>query len=234
MSESSRRTVLRLLSWVICGLTFVIPPLTWWISNGGPFAYLTHNVPPGQSLFVASKLCALMALSLFWLQCMTALSRKTPALRGFFEFSRRQHVVLGFSAAAVVVLHVGLFMTASALRTQHAAWDLLVPTFVQGFYKTNISFGAIAFWLLLLALVAGLFRLRRTAVWSWVHRTVLVVFALGFLHGISIGSETRFGLMTYVYAFIGLSVCTALGSWAWASLAPRRTLEERISSKPSI
>jgi predicted ferric reductase len=234
MNLSSRKAILRTLSWVMCGLTFAIPPLTWWISNGGPLAYATHNVPPGQSLFVASKLFALMALSLFWLQCMTALSRKTPALRGFFELTRRQHIVLGCVTAGVVLLHVGLFMTASTLRTHHAAWDLLVPTFVQGFYKTNISLGAIAFWLLLLALLAGVLRLRRSAIWPWVHRTIFIVFALGFLHGISIGSETRFGLMTYVYAFIGLSVSTAVGSWAWAVLAARRTLDSHVSQKSSI
>lgn len=214
----------RFLLWMVCTITLVIPPLAWWLSSGNPSAYFTHYVPPGQFIFVASKLCALMALALFWLQLMTALSNLSPALQGFFKLTRRHHIVMGAATAVCIFLHLGLFMVASTLRTKHAALDLLIPTFTEGFYRTNISLGAIAFWLLLIALVAGSLRLKGGARWKWVHRIVLVVFGLGFLHGIAIGSETRFGLMKYVYAFIGLSVGTAMVSWMWHAAVARRRL----------
>lgn len=206
----------RSLSWGICALTFLIPPLTWLISSGDPLAYFTHHVPPGQAIFVGSKLCALLALSLFWLQGMTALSRLSPALQGFFQFTRRQHVLLGCTTSLFVLLHLGSFVLASTLRTKHSALDLLIPTFAHGFYRAMVSLGAIAFWLLLVVIVAGALRLQGGAAWRWVHRIVFAVFALGFVHGIAIGSETRFGLMKYVYAFMGLSIGTALCSWMWS------------------
>lgn len=224
MSVDSNQRFKRALSWLICTLTFLIPPLAWLLSSGDPAAYFTHHVPPGQFIFVASKLCALLALSLFWLQCMTALARVSPALAGFFQFTRWQHIVLGCATFGFTLLHLGLFVIASTLRTKHTALDLLIPTFTQGFYRVNLSLGAIAFWLLVVAVVAGALRLRRGAAWRWVHRIVFAVFALGFLHGIAVGSETRFGLMKYVYAFIGLSIATALFSWMWHAVAAHRRM----------
>lgn len=203
-------------------MTLLIPPVAWLMSSGDPLAYFTHHVPPGQLLFVASKLCALMALVLFWLQCMMALSRIAPALHGFFQLSRRQHIVLGCTTALMVVLHVGLFVTASTLRTKASALDMLVPTFTHGYYRSNIGLGAIAFWVLFVGMLGGTLRLWRGTAWRWVHRAVFVVFTLGFLHGVAIGSETRFGLMKYIYAFVGLSIGTVVCSWVWHEIAKRR------------
>ena len=224
MNVDSNRRFRRSLSWAICAVTFLIPPLAWLLSSGDPLAYFTHHVPPGQFIFVASKLCALLALSLFWLQCMTALARLSPALEGFFQFTRRQHIVLGCTTFGFALLHLGLFVVASTLRTKHTAVDLLIPTFTKGFYRTNLSLGAMAFWLLVVAVVAGALRLRQGAAWKWSHRIVFAVFALGFLHGIAVGSETRFGLMKYVYVFIGLSMATALCSWMWHAFTVQRRM----------
>ena len=67
---------------LVCVVTLLIPVLVWLVSIGSPVAYLTRYVPPGQTLFAISKLCALLGYALFWLQSMTALSPFSPALRG--------------------------------------------------------------------------------------------------------------------------------------------------------
>jgi predicted ferric reductase len=221
MTAANDTRVKRLLVPLVCAATLLIPVLVWLISTHGPIAYFIHEVPPGQRFYIVSKLFGLLALTLFWLQCMTALARFAPALRGFLSLSRRQHVWIGATTFVLVAVHIGLFLTASTLRTGHLALPLLVPKFDQGFYSANVSLGAVAFWILLAVTAAGLLRLRGHQIWRWVHRASLVVFALGFLHGIAIGTETRFGLMKYIYAFIGLSLATAVASWIWVQVRAR-------------
>lgn len=219
MSDTSmERPVKRLLVPLVCAVTLMIPVAVWLIATHGPVPYFTHHVPPGQRFYILSKLCGLLALTLFWLQGMTALARFSPALRGFFSLPRLQHILLGVTTFVLAAAHVGLFITASSLRTQHLALPLLLPKFDQGFYTSFVSLGAIAAWLLVLVIIAGVMRARGQAWARWIHRISFVVFGLGFLHGIVIGSETRFGLMKYVYAFIGLSLAVALISWMLAGL----------------
>lgn len=216
---------------LVCVVTLLIPALVWLISTGSPLAYLTQYVPPGQTLFAISKLCALLAFALFWLQCMTALARFAPALKGFFHLSRPQHALLGTTTFLLVAAHLGLFIAASSLRTGHVALVLLLPQFDKSFYNTYIAFGALAFWLLVLAVIAGIFRARGGLQWRWIHRAVFGVFALALLHGTAIGSETRFGLMRYVYVFIGLSVATAACSSTLVAIRRRsRRARERGES----
>ena len=213
----------RLMVPLVCVVTLLIPVAVWLISTHGPIPYFTHYVPPGQRFYIVSKLCALLALTLFWFQCMTALARFSPALRGFFSLPRSQHVLLGITAFVMTLAHVGMFITASTLRTGHLALPLLVPKFDQGFYTAFVSVGAIAVWLLLMVVIAGAMRVRGHTWARWAHRISFMVFGLGFLHGIAIGSETRFGLMKYVYTFIGLSLATALISWLLAELRQFRS-----------
>lgn len=206
---------------IVCIATLLIPVLVWLISTHGPIAYFLHEVPPGQRFYILSKLFGLLALTLFWLQCMAALARFAPALRGFLSLSRRRHAYIGSITAVLVLLHVAAFITAATLRTGHLALPLLAPKFDQGFYNSFVSIGVIAFWGLVAVIIAGIMRARGREVWRWVNRLSLVVCALGFRHGIMIGSETRFGLMKYVYAFIGLSLATAVVSWIWMLVRAR-------------
>lgn len=217
-TTSKERPVKRFLVPAVCAVTLMIPVIVWLVATHGPVPYFTHQVPPGQRFYILSKLCALLGLTLLWLQSMTALARFSPALRGFFSLPRLQHVLLGATTLILVGAHVGLFIAASTLRTGHLALPLLLPKFDQGFYASGISIGAIAVWLLLLVAIAGMMRARGHQWARWIHRISFAVFGLGFLHGIFIGSETRFGLMKYVYAFIGLSLATALLSWILAEV----------------
>lgn len=222
MNTSSRSEGLKsVLVPVVCAATLLIPVLVWLISTHGPVAYFVHEVPPGQRFYIVSKLFGLLALALFWFQCMAALARFAPAVRGFLSLSRRQHAWIGATTLVLVVVHIALFITASTLRTGHLALPLLVPKFDAGFYSAFVSLGAVAFWILLAVIAAGILRSRGREIWRWVHRASLLVFAIGFVHGITIGTETRFGLMKYVYAFIALSLATAVASWIWMLVRAR-------------
>ena len=229
-------TFRRLLAPAICVVTFIMPFAVWYASTGNPTAYFTAIVPPGQTLFVFSKLLALLAIVMMWFQAMSALAKDTPALHGFPVLRTPQHMAFGIATFAIVLAHVSLFVIASTLRTQHAAWNLLLPTFDQGYYRIMLGLGAIAFWFLVLSVVAGGLRRRGLRIARWMHRTVFIVFALAFLHGISVGSETRFGLMKYVYAFMGLSLGTAVVSRVWLHLSQRsfaaRPSASRRSARP--
>ena len=218
MSRSYSARLFRAFAVAACVLTLVMPIATWLVATGDPFAYLAHSAPAGQELYVLSKLFGLLTIVLLWLQVMSALAKDAPALHGFVRMRGSRHALLGCGVLATALLHAGLFMGASTLRTGHVALGLLVPTFEHGFYRTFVSVGAVALWLLLVVVFAGWRRSAGHARWRWLHRLAFVGFGLGFLHGITVGSETRFGAMMYVYAFVGLSVLAAVVSRLWVSL----------------
>lgn len=210
---------------VTCAAALIIPVVVWLVSVGDPFKYMHSRVPPGQALYVSSKLCGLLALALFWFQCMTALARFAPILRDFLHLGRVQHALLGAGTFALASAHVFLFVGASSMRTGHSDWAVLIPTFDRGYFAVYVSLGVIAFWLLLAVVIAGVFRRLGNLKWEWVHRSFVIVFALAVLHGIAIGSETRFGPMGYIYAFFGLSLVASVGSWIRLQLAWRAGLD---------
>ena len=208
----------RVLAPLVCVITFGMAIGVWWVATGNPLSYFAATVPPGQTLYVLSKLFGLLGITMLWFQAMCALARFTPALRGFPTLQGRAHIGFGVATVAIVVAHLALFISASTIRTQHAAFDLLLPTFEHGYYRAMVGVGAIAFWILITAAIAGAWRLRGGSIGRWLHRLVFLVMLAGFIHGMTVGSETRFGLMKYVYAFIGLSLSTAVISWAWHKL----------------
>lgn len=211
----------RIFAPAVCVATFAMAVIVWLDSTGSPAVYLVAEVPPGQTLYVFSKLCALLAIVMLWFQAMAALARVSPMLGGFPALERRGHVWLGMITWGLVLSHLSLFIAASTLRTGHAAFDLLLPTFEHGYYRMMVGLGAIAAWLLVLAILGGWRRLGGSRLAKWLHRIVWAAVSLGFVHGMTVGSETRFGLMKYVYAFMGLSLGTAFVSWCWRAV--RRT-----------
>ncbi|MGH8177222.1 MAG: ferric reductase-like transmembrane domain-containing protein [Steroidobacter sp.] len=217
MNRASAVWVRKALPPAICAITLSTPLVVWLSSTGDLYVYFTRAVPPGQTLYVLSKFFALAAIVMFWFQCMSALAKDTPVLRGFFRLSPPRHAIFGMATFAAVLTHVLLFVAASAMRTSHVSLDVLTPRFDHGFYRTYLSLGAIAFWILLIVVFAGWKRLRNAPRWRWAHRLGFAVFALAFLHGVNVGSETRFGFMKYTYAFIGLSVGAAVASRLWVA-----------------
>lgn len=210
MNAPATKPLPRIIVWPVLWLICISPLLVWSLTVPQPLRYLHfEGVPPGQSLYVIAKLAGLFALCLFWLQCVLALARRAPLLRGFPSSDRRFHIRLGLATLALILSHVGLFTIAASQRTGHFAWDLLLPSTGHGYYRTSVGLGAIGLWLCLLAIYAG----RRVAHgrhrWKPAHMLWSLVFGLAFVHAINIGTESRYGAMRYVVWFMATSLFVA-------------------------
>ena len=186
------------------------PLIVWMASVNDPMSYARLNgLPPGQQLYLIAKFAGLSAFFLFWLQCMLALARYAPIVAGFPVSDLRLHRRLGAATALLILAHVALFIVAASLRTGHASWDLLLPSFTHGYYKSNVGLGAIAFWIVCLMLFAGWRISRGQQRWKALHMLWPVVFGLGFLHAFAIGTESRYGAMRYLVLFLVVSIVVA-------------------------
>lgn len=228
--QRGRSLLCRVLAPAVCAMTFAMAVIVWLQATGNPAAYFASQVPSGQTLYVLSKLCALLSIVMLWFQAMATLARATPVLDGFPMLDRRGHVFFGAATLVLVLSHLLLFIAASTFRTGQAAFDLLLPAFDQGYYRMMVGLGAIAAWLLMLVIVGGWLRLKGSRVAKWLHRLVFAAMSIGFVHGMTVGSETRFGLMKYVYAFMGLSLATAVISWCWGAARRPRVAVRAASS----
>jgi len=200
------------------------PVIVWLVSVGDPSAYLAHDLPPGQALYIFSKLSGLLALFFLWGQCLLALAHRAPILRELPAVGITTHRRLGLLTFTTALTHVVLFVLAASLRAGSPAWNLLIPNFTHGYYNSFVSLGVIAIWLLLLGVWAGWRTSRGHAAWKKVHRTWPIVFGLVLLHALAIGSESRYGAMRYVLLLVVTSFCAAGLSRAyaaWRSKKPR-------------
>lgn len=188
----------------VCCTALIVPAALWASTLGNPLIYLHHDVPPGQALYVISKLFGLLALSLFWFQALAALARGVPQL-GFLQLGRETHRRLGLTLFALALAHACLFFAAASLRSGHLALGLLTLRFDNGFFAFYTTLGLIALLLFPLGIAAGFLRARFSSL-RWLHRVWAVAFVLVFLHGMNIGTETRLGLMFYVYVFMAVSL----------------------------
>lgn len=208
----------RLIVYSTFAAVLCAPLIVWLISVKNPVAYFTNDVPPGQAVYVVSKLAGLLALSTFWGQCMLALAGRAPVLREFPTVRLGTHKVLGFLTIALVLTHVLLFFGAASLRGGAPAWNLLWPNFSHGYYSSMVSLGLIALWLLLLGVYAGWRTAKGDRAWKKVHMVWFGVFLLIFTHAYAIGSESRYGAMRYVLLFIATSLVAA----TWSRLRAHR------------
>lgn len=163
----------------------------WLYVTGNPGAYLQPQVPDGQLLYVLSKLAGLCAISLLGFQmilvCIRGLSRKVG-------WSNRHHRLLGFAVFLMMLLHVGLFVSAASIRSEHLALGLFKIRVFQGFYDFMVSVGLVSACLMIGAVGMGFWFHRHRSI-CWLQRThvwfVLSMTTLALLHSYSIGSETR-------------------------------------------
>lgn len=186
----------------VLGLLLTIPAAVWLISIGDPFAYLSHRVPPGQILYLLSKLCALYALAFMTSQVFLGIQGQTSPL---FRF----HPIVGMATATFVLLHLSIFIVAASLRSKHSTIETLIPVFDQGFYKSSISLGVIAAYLLIAVMISGFMRYRRKR-FGLMHYLAYAVVILGFVHSFFIGSETRQPVVIGYYAILLAAVVVAI------------------------
>lgn len=196
-------------AWITYGLITVVlvaPAMAWWWSVGDPSVYFTHDLPVGQGLYAFAKLAGLLGFALLWVQAVLGMAPRVPLFRAMPAISRSTHIWLGSSAALLIVAHVGLFVAGSSLRKKTVAWDLLLPNLDHGYYFQMITLGAVALYLLILGLLAGWRLHHGQRRWKAVHMLWPVVFVLALVHSLTIGSESRYGALAYVFYFMGSSI----------------------------
>jgi DMSO/TMAO reductase YedYZ heme-binding membrane subunit len=227
--------VKRRMVWAAMILICCAPLVVWTASVHHPLAYIRlGGLPPGQQLYLLAKLSGLFALCLFWMQCLLALAAHAPLFVGFPAATPRRHRRLGAATALLILGHVALFVTATSLRTGHAAWELLLPDFTHGDYKFNIGLGVIAFWLVCTTVFAGWRTSRGGHRWKMVHRLWPLVFGFAFLHAFTIGTESRYGVMRHLVLLIAVSLCVAalMRWWRAGKGGVRRSLWSGPSTGP--
>ena len=197
------------ITWV---LILIFAPLMVWLSTlGNPVNYWHYDLPPGQLLYVISKLLGLYAITLLWLQAMYGLLRHEQWARFFFPaWSIQRHRSIGLLVLFSVLLHASVFFVAASIRKNEIMLHLLVPDFTNGFYSAVVSLGLVALVMMLIGVAAGLLRHKIGKGWLWVHRLLLIMLVLVFLHSILIGSETRTLAWLLFYILQGVTLCIAI------------------------
>jgi predicted ferric reductase len=194
----------------------------WTLSVNDPMAYVRWSgLPPGQQWYLAAKLAGLLAFCLFWAQCVIALARHVPRMSSWLASDLRWHRNLGITTALLMLAHVVFFVVAASFRTGQVAWDLLLPDFSHGYYRSNIALGAVAFWLVCLTVFAGWRTMRGGRGWKPIHLLWPVVFGLVFWHAFTIGTEFRYGAMRYVVLGLVVVACIMGVLRVWRALRSR-------------
>lgn len=182
----------------------ILPGLIW-LQNSRLIDDYFYGVELSQSLYVLSKLFALYAIIILWLQLVSTLNQNTRFQWMFPLSVNRHHRLLGLSAFVLTTLHIFFFVTAVSLRKQTLTINLLWPDF-QDYYHTGISLGSISFWMMFIAVSAIGFAYywlkQRVLLLVTLHRITIIAVILGFVHSLMIGTETRQGFYLYYYSFL--------------------------------
>jgi DMSO/TMAO reductase YedYZ heme-binding membrane subunit len=193
------------------------PALIWYRQAGDPGIYFSPAAPPGQLLYVLSKLAGMYALLLATLQLilgfMNGLGLTTVSA------PRRLHALIGAGVVVLALAHAVLFFSAVSLRQGDPAWGLLAPDF-KDFYHSHLSFGLFAVVLLLGVMFTGFMRSgRRSSFARRLHRSSVAAIPLGYLHALAIGTESQSLAGLLLFGVAGAAGLLMLTAWM---LLPRR------------
>jgi len=192
---------------ILLAVLFVLPLGSWLAALGNPVAYFQYELPPGQVLYILSKLLGLYAILLLWLQLMYGLLKNDALLRAVIpRWSISIHRLLGLSTLLMTSLHFVVFFIATSIRKGAVAVQLLVPDFGNGYYSTTVSLGWLALVGLWVVAVAGIARARGGHGWIGVHRLAIAVGLLALTHSLLVGSETKTTLWLIIYFFFGVTI----------------------------
>lgn len=195
-------------------LMLLLAPLMAWVSSTGFFTVYNPEVaPPGQTFYLFSKLFALYAMFTLWYQLITSLVKRLE-LSGFMsllpKWSYDYHRIIGSITLGLSLAHFLLFFVAVTIRKQQIAFDLFIPIFDHGYYRTGVSIGLMALAGLVIVPFAAHLRNFWPSHWRRLHRMAYGVFIAGAIHGLMIGSESRTGVFWGVYLFYFGSVVALL------------------------
>ena len=196
---------------ILLAALLILPLGAWLAALGNPVAYFQYEMPPGQVLYIVSKLLGLYAIVLFWLQLMYGLLKNDVLLRSVLpQWSISTHRLLGLSTLLMTSLHFVVFFMATSLRKGSAALQLLLPDFGSGYFSTTVSLGWLALVGLWVVAIAGIARARGGRGWIGVHRIAIAVGFLAMAHSLLVGSETKTGLWLGIYFFFGVTILGGL------------------------
>lgn len=193
---------------LIC-VNAIILPLVLFLSTTDLDIYFNHSVPPGQFLYVCSKLSALMAISLFCLQLtLKNLSIAYPS----FANTNNSHRLVGLLTLASILLHVFLFASAVFIRSDHIPIGLFTFRFSHGYYNLMVTLGLIGFIFMVLAVSTIVFFKKFLSFSKDIHyQSMLFVYVLVLIHSLTIGTETRLLGLKYWYLATVMMPIIAIG-----------------------
>lgn len=182
---------------------------------------MSAQIDPGQHLWwLASRSFGVVALVLVSLSVGVGLALSGKLLRGPGLPARVKtlHEALALSGLIAIALHGLLLLGDPYLRPGLAG--IALP-FALASQPVWTALGIIAGWL---AAIVGLsFYVRRligVAVWRWLHRWTLLVYALGVVHTLGSGTDARSG---WLLATLGITAAPIVFAGVHRSLpAPRR------------
>lgn len=188
-------------------LSILIAPIMIWLqSTGYSMGDLRSGGLPGQSYYLLSKLVGLYAIIAMACQVLYGLSKQLPSSRLIPPWAVSRHRLLGVATLVLILLHAGLFILAVSIRKQEFAAGLLIPHFFKDFYHTMVSVGWLSLVIVLCVVAARVARNRLPFNWLWIHRLATPAIFLALLHALMIGSETRIGVLMYIYIALGMLI----------------------------
>ena len=168
--------------------------------NNGLNEITRPYAPPGQSLYVLSKVAAILVYLLMWWQIMLGLFKK---------INTTHHIVFGTGIFILITSHATLFIAAVSIRQEQLVLGMLLPDFTAGYYKSGLSLGVIALFFIFMVTFTGFLRKKLKNVWKVGHSLVYITFTLASVHGLMIGSDVNSGVLTYIVYGAALSLIFA-------------------------
>lgn len=174
----------------LMGTVFITGLVAYVLLSTGDFSELSRlYAPPGQALYVYSKVAAIFVYILMWWQIMLSILKK---------INTELHMFLGISILALTLTHVFLFISAISIRQEELNLSMLLPSFTSDYYKSGLSFGVMALFFIFIATFSGVFRKKIQGFWRGGHKLVYVTFAFATVHGLMIGSDINSGTLLYI------------------------------------
>ena len=151
-----------------------------------------------------SRASGLMAYFLLWLVMFFGLAIRAPLIKRIFSpaFSYETHTWLSVQSLVLVFFHSGALLFDKYLQLKFL--DLIMPFHAQ-IYTTEITFGILGLYLMIIIIVTSYFREALSQrLWRAVHWLNIVLFAIATLHAYLLGTDLRSGLTHNIFLTLNI------------------------------
>ncbi len=146
---------------------------------------LSNSVTTTLSFF---RIAGLLSFTTLAFQISTGAFR--PLLNKIFNPAKiyNFHIAVGRIAFLLVLTHPILFIIANYMA-KTLDFSYFIPLYITNdFYRTALSFGPTALYLLFLSVGAAVLR-KKIKNWIWFHRLNFIIFILVFIHSFNVGTD---------------------------------------------